>query len=102
MVVSVEWGQGNRTGVVRLLTVDPHPLLDLRAFVTRFPRPLGEMPTLSDLARWLDPATAAPLASDDAVREAVRKLLRHGGFKPTGRSKPASEYLIRAVQDQQL
>ena len=85
-----------------MLTLDPHPLLDLRAFVTRFPRPLGEMPTLTELARWWDPVTAAPLASDDAVREAVRKLLRHGGFKPTGRSKPASEYLIRAVQDQQL
>jgi DNA/RNA-binding domain of Phe-tRNA-synthetase-like protein len=27
----------------------------------------------------------------------VRDLLRHGGFKPTGRSKPASEYLVRAV-----
>ena len=42
---------------------------------------------------------AAPLKSDDAVREAVRVLLRHGGFKPSGRSKPASEYLIRAVGD---
>jgi len=31
------------------------------------------------------------------VRGAVRDLLRHGGFKPTGRSKPASEYLVRAV-----
>jgi DNA/RNA-binding domain of Phe-tRNA-synthetase-like protein len=85
-----------------MLTLDPHPLLDLRAFVTRFPRPLGELPTLPDLARWLDPATAAPLASDDVVREAVRKLLRQGGFKPTGRSKPASEYLLKAVQDRQL
>ena len=27
----------------------------------------------------------------------VRDLLRHGGFKPTGRSKPASEYLIKAA-----
>ena len=31
------------------------------------------------------------------MREAVRALLRHGGFKPSGRSKPASEYLIKAV-----
>src|SRR5581483_2455338 len=31
------------------------------------------------------------------VRDAVRALLRHGGFKPSGRSKPASEYLVRAV-----
>jgi len=28
---------------------------------------------------------------------AVRDLLRRGGFKPTGRSKPASEYLLRAA-----
>jgi len=29
----------------------------------------------------------------DATRTAIRDLLRCGGFKPTGRSKPASEYL---------
>jgi DNA/RNA-binding domain of Phe-tRNA-synthetase-like protein len=29
----------------------------------------------------------------------VRDLLRHGGFKPTGRNKPASEYLIKATND---
>jgi len=29
-------------------------------------------------------------------------LLRHGGFKPTGRSKPASEYLLKAVRDNLL
>ncbi|HKA06761.1 MAG TPA: phenylalanine--tRNA ligase beta subunit-related protein, partial [Gemmataceae bacterium] len=40
--------------------------------------------------------------SDDKVREAVRALLRHGGFRPAGRSKPASEYLIKAVQDKLL
>jgi DNA/RNA-binding domain of Phe-tRNA-synthetase-like protein len=27
----------------------------------------------------------------------VRDLLRHGGYKPTGRGKPASEYLVRAA-----
>jgi DNA/RNA-binding domain of Phe-tRNA-synthetase-like protein len=36
------------------------------------------------------------------VREAVRQLLRHGGFKPTGRSKPASEYLLKAVGEGRL
>jgi DNA/RNA-binding domain of Phe-tRNA-synthetase-like protein len=40
---------------------------------------------------------AAPLSSDDAVRGAVRDLLRHGGYKPTGRGKPASEYLLRTA-----
>jgi DNA/RNA-binding domain of Phe-tRNA-synthetase-like protein len=85
-----------------MLTVDPHPLLDLRAFVTAFPRPLGEMPSPPELQALLSPDAPAPLRSDDAVREAVRQLLRHGGFKPTGRSKPASEYLLRAAGDGRL
>jgi DNA/RNA-binding domain of Phe-tRNA-synthetase-like protein len=82
-----------------MLTVDPHPLLDLRAFVTAFPRPLGEMPGPPELLALLHVEAPAPLRSDDGVREAVRQLLRHGGFKPTGRSKPASEYLLKAVRD---
>ena len=31
------------------------------------------------------------------ARAAVRALLRQGGFKPTGRNKPASEYLAQAA-----
>src|SRR5881394_2170050 len=82
-----------------MLTVDPHPLLDLRGFVTEFAKPLGELPSPPDVLALLSADTAAPLHSDDAVREAVRSLLRHGGFKPTGRSKPASEYLLKAVRE---
>lgn len=82
-----------------MLTVDPHPLLDLRAFRTTFPRPLGEMLSPPELLALLALDASAPLHSGDAVREAVRALLRHGGFKPTGRSKPASEYLLRAVRE---
>jgi DNA/RNA-binding domain of Phe-tRNA-synthetase-like protein len=85
-----------------MLTIDPHPLLDLRTFTTTFPRPLAEMPSAPDLLALLDLEATAPLHSDDAVREVVRDLLRHGGFKPTGRSKPASEYLIKAVKDRLL
>jgi DNA/RNA-binding domain of Phe-tRNA-synthetase-like protein len=81
------------------LTVDPHPLLDLHAFVAEFPRPLGESSSSPDLWALLSPDAAAPLRSDDAVREAVRTLLRKDGFKPTGRSKPASEYLLKAVRE---
>jgi DNA/RNA-binding domain of Phe-tRNA-synthetase-like protein len=83
-----------------MLAVDPHPLLDLRAFVTTFSRPLGELPAPPEWQTLL--AADAPLTSDDAVREAVRALLRHGGFKPTGRSKPASEYLLKAVRENLL
>jgi DNA/RNA-binding domain of Phe-tRNA-synthetase-like protein len=82
-----------------MLTIDPHPLLDLAMFVTEFPRPLAEMPSPPELLALLAPGAAAPLQSDDDVRQAVRDLLRHGGFKPTGRSKPASEYLVKAVAE---
>src|SRR5438270_85236 len=85
-----------------MLTVDPHPLLDLRAFVTRFPRPLGEMPSPPELHSLMTLAAPAPLRSDDAVREAIRRLLRHGDFRPTGRNKPASEYLLKAVGEGRL
>ena len=54
------------------------------------------------LARLHAPAQApeprAP-THDDATKNAVRDLLRHGGFKPSGRSKPASEYLVTAFAD---
>jgi DNA/RNA-binding domain of Phe-tRNA-synthetase-like protein len=83
-------------------TVEPHPLLDLRAFRTTFPQPLEQLPASAAIhALWSLQATA-PLTSDDSVRRAVRDLLRAGGFKPTGRSKPASEYLLKAVQDGRL
>lgn len=76
--------------------VEAHPLLDAVLFETTFPRPLGELTTPAAWLAWLAGGEGAPLSSSDAVRAAVRDLLRHGGFKPTGRSKPASEYLVRA------
>src|SRR6516165_6976081 len=85
-----------------MLTVDPHPLLDVQSFVTVFSKPLGQMPSPPSLLTLLDLEAPAPLKSDDRVRELVRDLLRQGGFKPTGRSKPASEYLLRAVAENKL
>lgn len=85
-----------------MLTIDAHPLLDLHAFITEFPRPLNEMPSSDELRALLSLDAPAPLHSDDGVREAVRALLRQGGFKPTGRSKPASEYLLKAVRENLL
>jgi DNA/RNA-binding domain of Phe-tRNA-synthetase-like protein len=44
-------------------------------------------------------ARQGPLRQDEeAVRQAARDLLRNGSYKPTGRGKPASEYLVRAAQ----
>lgn len=84
------------------LTIDSHPLLDLHGFITNFPHPLGESPSPPSLQALLSLQAAAPLRSDDATREVVRALLKHGGFKAAGRSKPSSEYLIRAAGDGSL
>ncbi len=84
------------------LTVESHPLLDLRAFVTVFPDSLGNLTSSPDLADLLSLNADTPLQSSDEIRAAVRDLLRYGGFKPTGRSKPASEYLIKAAEQDGL
>jgi DNA/RNA-binding domain of Phe-tRNA-synthetase-like protein len=80
-----------------MVTIDSHPLLDAQTFEFTFARPLGEIGRVESIMELLQLDAPAPLRSDDAVREHVRKLLRHGGYKPTGRGKPASEYLLRAV-----
>jgi DNA/RNA-binding domain of Phe-tRNA-synthetase-like protein len=85
-----------------MLAIAPHPLLDCHAFVTVFSRPLGEMTTSAEIVSLFSPVAAAPLRSDDSIRETIRALLRHGGFRPTGRSKPASEYLIKAASENRL
>ncbi len=80
------------------VSVQPHRLLDAGIFATVFPTSLGRAPCPDWLRGLLRLAADAPFASDDNVRARVRDLLRHGGFKPTGRSKPASEYLIKAAE----
>ncbi|NIL96831.1 MAG: hypothetical protein GTO53_05020 [Planctomycetales bacterium] len=85
-----------------MLTVQPHALLDLHVLLTTFPRRLDEIASQPQLVDLLSLDAAAPMQSDDRVRKAVRDLLRHGGFKPTGRSKPASEYLLRTAEDGSL
>jgi DNA/RNA-binding domain of Phe-tRNA-synthetase-like protein len=40
------------------------------------------------------------LRGGEQRRNAVRQLLRAGGYKPAGRNKPAQEYLLRTVLDQ--
>src|SRR3954463_14415094 len=82
-----------------LLQVEPHPLLRVAAFTTTFAAPLGETATPQPALDALQLDAVAPMQRDEAVRSAVRDLLRHGGYKPTGRGKPASEYLVRAASD---
>jgi DNA/RNA-binding domain of Phe-tRNA-synthetase-like protein len=78
--------QGLRVGVVRALGVTI--------------RPSGP-----ELAAALDALTAERQQQDfpsAELKEAVRGLLRTGGFKPSGRSKPASEYLAQAAREQRF
>lgn len=79
------------------IALERHPRLLTHAFISRWHQPLAaaSLPRTAALLR-------APLGScelqapSDALRAAIRDMLRHGGYKPTGRSKPASEYLLRA------
>lgn len=80
-----------------MLLIHPHPLLDLHAFSAEWPQPLGalESPAWLDALTSLEAEVPFPAPDEDHVRR-VRDLLRHGGFKPAGRSKPCNEY-IRGV-----
>ncbi|PRQ01162.1 phenylalanine--tRNA ligase beta subunit-related protein [Enhygromyxa salina] len=86
------------------LTVPEHPLLQLGVFVARLPGPLEGLETPPWLRAGLElEFDATPLPPpDDATRKAVRDLLRHGGFRPSGRSKPASEFLLGAARKREL
>jgi DNA/RNA-binding domain of Phe-tRNA-synthetase-like protein len=77
--------------------VEPHPLLRAAAFTTALPAPLATLPSPAWLTALLDADAAAPMTRSEEVRGAIRDMLRHGGYKPTGRGKPASEYLVRAA-----
>ena len=76
--------------MVLTIAIAPHPLLEVGAFVTRFAQPLCEV------VAQLEPGVHTTDVAGGAVRTEIRQLLRHGGFKPAGRSKPASEYLVAA------
>lgn len=57
-------------------------------------------PAAPALAAEIDAALAKRAGVDappENVKSAIRDLLRKGGYKPTGRGKPASEYLAQAA-----
>jgi DNA/RNA-binding domain of Phe-tRNA-synthetase-like protein len=82
-----------------MLDIHAHPLLEAATFTTSFQASLGSILVPESISSLLRQGAAAPFASDDAVRKSVRDLLRHGGYKPTGRGKPASEYLLGAAAE---
>lgn len=52
----------------------------------------------SKLGELLRRRAAGLSAEDDGIRRSARDMLRNGRYKPTGRGKPASEYLLRACR----
>lgn len=53
-----------------------------------------------ECAEAVQAAARGDLAGGDARRQAIRSLLRSGGFKPSGRNKPAQEYLLRTALEE--
>lgn len=49
----------------------------------------------SKLSLLIEERKGRPFSAE--IKAGVRNLLRRGGFKPSGRSKPASEYLLQAA-----
>jgi DNA/RNA-binding domain of Phe-tRNA-synthetase-like protein len=84
------------------VALDPHPTLHAALFETAFPAPLGDLESPAWLLDLLRLDSGAPLSPDDETRKIVRDVFRHGGYKPTGRGKPASEYLVRAAGEGKL
>ncbi len=74
----------------------PYPGLRVSVFETAFPDPLGEA-RADAFAALLTLDAEGPLARSEETRKGVRDLLRHDGYKPTGRGKPSAEYLVRAA-----
>ena len=81
---------------------EDHPLLELGRLHVEFPAPLAELPSPEWLVDLLRIEAETPLERGEEQRKEARNLLRHGGYKPTGRGKPASEYLVRAAEEGSL
>ena len=85
-----------------MIAIQEHPLLEAHCFITTLPKPLGELPTPEELLSRLSAEYSSEFVRDDDLKQKVRQLLRHGGYRPSGRGKPASEYLAKAVPEGKL
>ncbi len=80
-----------------ILPVDAHPRLALAAFHTAWPDAVAAIESPPWLAQLLALDAPAPVQRREELRTCIRDMLRLGGYKPTGRGKPASEYLLAAA-----
>lgn len=84
------------------VTIAPYPNFKPALFTTHFPQDLGTFESPDWLIELLTLDAAAPISRSEEIRTAVRDLLRLKGYKPTGRGKPASEYLVKAAENDRL
>ena len=70
------------------------------SFYVELPEDLGGLSLPATLRQWLqpDPLQPFPFPRSEELRQQVRNSLRPYGYKPTGRGKPASEYLVSAFE----
>src|SRR5688572_10980255 len=81
------------------VTIESHQSLRTVIFETVLRQPLSETHSPEWLTDLLRNDAPAPVQRSEELRAAVRDMLRHGGYRPTGRGKPASEYLVRAAEE---
>ena len=81
------------------MQIADHPSLRAEVFSTEFPAELKDLPSPEWLVELLKLDASTPLKRSEELRGAVRDMLRVGGYKPTGRGKPASEYLVRTAEE---
>ncbi|MDA0875652.1 MAG: hypothetical protein O3C45_11415 [Bacteroidetes bacterium] len=63
-------------------------------------RPQTPVPSMEDtLSQRLAQLSGGLSEAEEAHRGAIRDVFRNGKYKPTGRAKPASEYLLRVASE---
>lgn len=72
--------------------------LDVAVLHVRWPEELGDMESPEWLRQLCALDVQAPCARSEQVTATVRELLRTKLYKPRGMYKPASEYLVKAVE----
>lgn len=65
---------------------------------------IAHRPSTPEFDSWIDQQCQLAVTEKtqpqwESRREAVRALLRKGGYKPSGRSKPAQEYLAKCLDE---